>query len=135
MKFLENWGESLIQSRSLALTKSVRVEGLRKAHLGPRMDFARVEFVVEPADEFSVAVEVPNLDVTAEQQTFLEWAMFGFLDVVMMTEPYPTKSIRLTVTSAEFDPVSSNMVAFRLAGRDAGRKFVEEIGRTTRPRP
>ncbi|CAN5394384.1 hypothetical protein BH09MYX1_BH09MYX1_60310 [soil metagenome] len=91
--------------------------------------------MVDPADEFSAVLEVPGRDATAEQQAFLAWAIFGFLDVVMMTEPYPTKSIRVTVAAAEFDPVSSNMIAFRLAGRDAGRKFVVEVGRTTRPPP
>lgn len=127
MNYLEKWTKSLVSSRSLPLNRTVQVEGIRKAHLGPRMDFAQVSFVVEPADAFNAVVQVPNIEANVEHQRFVEWAIYGFLDVVMMTEPYPTKNITLTVVGAEIDPVSSNMVAFRLAGREAGRKFIEEL--------
>ena len=120
-------------SPSLALKATVRVEGIREKHLGPRMDFARVEFEVEPADGFIVVVQVPGIEGDAERQMFIDWAIFGFLDVVMVTDGYPVKSMKLTVVAAEFDAIDSSMRAFRLAGRDAGRALLEKLRAGTRP--
>jgi hypothetical protein len=89
------------------------------------MEIARVELLVEPAEAFEVIVAVSTIAPTSEHERFIEWAIFGFLDVVMVAEPYPIKSVKITVVDAEFDAVSSSMMAFRHAGRDAGRKFLE----------
>lgn len=88
------------------------------------MEVARIDLLVEPADLFEVVVAVPKLAPTPEHERFIEWAIFGFLDVVMVAEPYPIKSVKLTIMDAEVDAVSSSMMAFRHAGRDAGRKFL-----------
>jgi hypothetical protein len=135
MNYLEKWTESLLLGRSQPLTRTVRVEGVRKAHLGPRMDFAQVEFVVESADGFEVSIEVQNLEVNLEQRSFIDSAILGFLDVVMLAEPFPLKNIKLRVVGADFDPVSSNSMAFRLAGREAARKLLDEIRPGARAAP
>jgi hypothetical protein len=124
---LQNWVQSLVSAKSRLLTRTIRVEGVRKAHLGPRIDYARVEFLLEPAEDLDVVVQVVGIEVTREQQQFVESAIYGFLDVAMLAEPYPMKKMRVTVVGADFDPVSSNMIAFRLAGRDAAKKLLEEI--------
>ena len=125
MNYLEKWATGLLSSRSGRLPKAVRVGGSRKAHLGPRMEFARIELLVEPAQAFEVVVAVPTLAPTSEHEQFIEWAIFGFLDVVMLAEPYPIKSVKITVVDAEVDAASSSMMAFRHAGRDAGRQLLE----------
>ena len=74
-----------------------------------------------------MVVAVPNLDPSPEHRQFMEWAVFGFLDVVMLAEPLPLKNIKVTVTDADVDPVSSSMMALRRAGRDAGREMLEAL--------
>lgn len=101
--------------------------GVREAHLGPRMDCARVEFLLEPAEELDVVVQVVGVDASREKQQFIESAVHGFLDVVMLDTPYPINKMRVAVVGADFDPVNSNSVAFRLAGRDAAKKLLAEI--------
>ena len=124
---LQKWAQSLVSVKSRLLTRTIRVEGVREAHLGPRMDFAKVEFLLEPAEELDVVLQVAGIEASREQQQFVESAVYGFLDVVMMAEPYPVKKMRITVVGADVDPVNSNMFAFRLAGRDAAKKLLEEI--------
>ena len=125
MNYLEQWAAGFLSSRSGSLAKAVRVDGVRRVHLGPRIEIARIDLLVEPADAFQVVVAVPTVIPTPEHERFIEWAIFGFLDVVMLAEPYPIKRVRVTVVDAEVDAVSSSMMAFRHAGRDAGRKFLE----------
>jgi hypothetical protein len=127
MNYLEKWAGDLLSRQSRTLNEVVRVTGTRKAHLGPRLDFAQVTFAIAPASGFEVSIEVSNLDANRAHQAFIESAVFGFLDVAMLAEPYPYKNVRLHVLSAEFDPVSSNAMAFRLAGRDAGQKFLDAV--------
>jgi len=127
MNYLEKWAENLSTVRSQPLRRTVRVEGIHKAHLGPRMEFARVEFEAEPADRFIAVVRVPGIEADVEKQRFIEWAIFGLLDVVMLAEPSPLKNMRITVLGLDVDPVDSSMMAFRLAGREAGRRLLEDL--------
>jgi hypothetical protein len=124
MKYLEQWAAGLISSRSGPPVLAVRVEGIRKAHFGPRFEIARIELMIEPAEAFEVIVSMPELVPSIESDQFIDWAIFGFLDVAMTTEPFPVKDMRITVVGIEIDPVSSSMMAFRHAGRDAGRRFL-----------
>lgn len=126
-EYLQRWAQSLFSAKSRRLTRSIRVEGLRKAHLGPRMDYARVQFLLEPAEDLDVVFQVASIEASREQQELMESAVYGFLDVVMMAEPHPVKKMRIVVIGADVDPVSSNIAAFRLAGRDAANKLLEEI--------
>lgn len=130
--YLERWARDAVSRQSLPLARSVHVEGVRIAHLGPRMESARVEFLLEPAQEFEVAVELPPLG--AEQAHFVESAIFGFLDVVLLAEPRPYKDMKLRVLGVDVDPVSSSLIAFRLAGRDAGRKFLDAVRNQSTPK-
>ncbi len=131
--YLERWAHDAISRPSLSLARSVHVEGVRQAHLGPRMESARVQLLLEPAQEFQVAVELPSLNASPEQAHFVESAIFGFLDVVLHAEPRPYKDMKLRVLGVEVDPVSSSLIAFRLAGRDAGRKFLDALRNQSPP--
>lgn len=125
MNYLEQWAAGLLSSRTEPLTKAVRVNGTRNVHLGPRMEIARITLLIEPAEAFEANVATPRMSAKPDQARFIEWAIFGFLDIVMVAEQYPIRSIKITVVDTEIDPVSSSMMAFRHAGRDAGRKFLE----------
>lgn len=124
VKYLEKWAESLLAAPSLSHSKVVRVDGVRDAHLGPRMEVARVSFLIEPAAVFEV-VTADGVDLSPENERFLTSAIFGLLDVIMLADYCPIRDIKVTVVALVPDPVSSSQMAFRHAGRDAGRRFME----------
>ena len=125
--YLAKWAGDLISGESRRLPKAFRVQGVREAHLGPRLEVARVELLAEPADDLNVVFDTSGLAPRPELPPFVESAVFGFLDVVLLAEPYPLRKMTLTVVDMEVDPVSSSVRAFRLAGREAGRRLLEAI--------
>lgn len=125
MKYLERWYEDLVSKPSMPIEHAIQLQGVHDEHLGPRDAFAMVEFLIEPAPEFDVAVKLPDGELTSEQRMFLDHAVFGFLDVVLTTETYPIRAIRLTIVNASFHAISSSAMAFRQAGRDAARQFLD----------
>ena len=111
--------------RSATLPRVVRVEGLRRKHLGPHIEYARVVFEVAPADEF--AVSGPAAPLPEGCQDFLKANVFGLLDVVLTAGYFPLRNFALRVVEVDCHPIDSSSAAFRKAGRDAGRKLLQEI--------
>ena len=124
MKYLEKWAESLLAAPSLSHSKVVRVDGVRDAHLGPRMEVARVSFLIEPAAVFEV-VTADGVDLSPENERFLTSAILGLADADMAASDPWDRVMKLTLGALVVDPVSSSQMAFRHAGRDAGRRFME----------
>ena len=124
MKDLEEWAADVLARRPRTLNAEIRVEGSRQAHLGPKLESARVEFVVEPAENFSTSIEVHG--VSPHESMFVRAAIIGFLDVVLLAEQ-PIRNIRLRVVAMEVDPIDSSVMAFRRAGRDAGEHLLQAV--------
>jgi hypothetical protein len=124
--YLLLWAEDLSKARSLTLKSKITVVGERNQHLGPRMEFARVQVSAEPAPNFEVIDCVPANE-EARKHGFLDWAVFGLLDVLLVTESYPLKDIRVTLERIELSAIDSSQMAFRNAGRDAGRQIIEAL--------
>jgi hypothetical protein len=123
MNYLETWLSSLLSRPTGTLVRPVRVTGIRDKHLGPRLEYAVIDLLVEPSAAFEVDMSALS-NVTPESREFLEHAVFGVLDVIMLAEPLPIANVRIVFTDAKFDRVSSSKAAFRHAGRDAGRKLL-----------
>jgi len=70
---------------------------------------------VEPATSLEVRLS-PELERANNVQAFLQAALFGLLDVLLVTENYPLRNVRITFSHCEVDPVSSSQIAFRYAG-------------------
>jgi hypothetical protein len=100
----------------------VIVTGERDHHLGPRWEFAKLTIVAEPAERFEIVNEV-RMTPELEALRFPEWAIYGVLDVLMVAGSAPLTGVRLTLKDAGWNPVDSSAMAFRQAGRDAGRKI------------
>jgi hypothetical protein len=128
MNYFEKWLVDLGQRQSMPLSKAVCVEGVRDKKLGPRSDYAKIEVQCEPAERFEVMFDLPNLK-EAQQHAYLDWAICGMLDVLMTENTYPLRNVRLTIKGAVIDPIRSNQMAFRHAGRDAARNVFEAIKR------
>jgi hypothetical protein len=100
---------------------SVRVTGKYDRHLGGHWAFGSVTVKVEPSASFEVVDDLPE-DEGFRENGYLDWAIFGLLDVLMTNGFSPTVKIKVTVEAAEYCNVDSSQFAFRLAGRDAGQK-------------
>jgi hypothetical protein len=124
--YLNLWQQELLKLNSLTLKAKVTVIGERNKHFGPRWEMARIQITVEPAPNFEVHDEYPG-NQEARQEGYLDWAIFGLLDVLMLAESAPLKNIRVILEKAELDPVNSSCTAFRHAGRDAGHKLLQIV--------
>lgn len=124
--YLKLWQQELVKLTSLKLKSRVTIIGERNKHLGPRWEFARIQITIEPAPNLEVIDLCPDNE-EARLEGFLDWVVFGLLDVVMLTESAPLKDIRIILEKAEIDAVNSSCMAFRHAGRDAGRKLLQVV--------
>jgi hypothetical protein len=124
MNYLEEWAVSIIRRPSAKLKATVEIDGLRNAHLGPRWEYAKVRMRIEPSDGFDVRFDIPRNPGT-EQATYLDAAIMGLLDVVLVSESSPLTDIRVTVISIEEHEIDSSPRAFRMAGRDAGQSLLQ----------
>ncbi len=124
--YLKLWADGLLTRRSLTLKSKITVVGERNQHLGPRFEFAKVQMSVEPASSFEVVDALPANE-ELRQLGYPDWAVFGLLDVLTTAESSPLTNIRVILEKAEHHPVDSSQMAFRQAGRDAGRKIIESL--------
>jgi hypothetical protein len=124
MNYLEKWAQSIIRRTSNTLKAPVEIEAVRDAHLGPRWEYAKVRLRIEPAETFEVRSEVEIMDDTV-RQTYLDATIFGLLDVLLVAEASPLIRISVCVTALEQHEIDSTPMAFRMAGREAGRKLLQ----------
>lgn len=124
--YLNLWQQELLKPSSLTLKSKARVIGERNKHLGPRWEVARIQITVEPAPSFEVVDVYPG-NQEARQEGYLDWVVFGLLDILMVSETMPLKNLRIILEKAELDAVNSSCMAFRHAGRDAGRKLLQIV--------
>lgn len=127
MNYLARWAQDICSQSFLVLREGVRVEGTGKedVHTGPSWRYAKVAVFAEPAQEFSVSFDLPPTDVAALQADgWLDEVIFGVLDVLTTSESCPILGIALHITKADYDPISSSRIAFRMAGRRAARDML-----------
>jgi hypothetical protein len=128
MNYLDRWIEDLLSGESLQLKGAMQVEGIRNQHLGPRWQYAQLEISVEPSPQFLVDIQLDNaLIEELQKDKWLDWAIFGVLDILMFAAPRPLRNIRLIIVGARGDAINSSRMAFRQAGRDAGKKILKSI--------
>jgi hypothetical protein len=123
---LSYWAEEIMTRTPARFEGSHRVTGEYGPTTGPRRQYAKVEFLVEPAESFEVVTAVESIeDDQFWENVNPDWAVLGLLDVVLVAWPQPLRSIKITITNADYHPLWSSRMAFRMAGREAGRKLVE----------
>jgi len=124
--YLKMWAAELLKRNSLPLKSKITVTGERNQHLGPRFEFAKIQLSVEPSARFEV-VHASPADEELQKLNYLDWAIFGLLDILLTSESAPLSNVRVTLEKAEHHPIDSSPMAFRQAGRDAGRKIIETL--------
>ncbi len=120
------WAEALLSARPMPLLQSVTVVGERDAHLGPRLEFARVKISVEPANKLEV-VDAAQTNEEMRNLGYPDSVVLGILDILMVALSAPVRAVRIVLEEVEYDPISSSPMAFRQAGRDAGRKVIKAM--------
>lgn len=78
--YLHLWNQELLKLGSFTLNSKITVVGERNEHLGPRWESAKVRISVEPAPQFEV-IDAAAADAEARKAGYLDWAVFGLLDV------------------------------------------------------
>jgi hypothetical protein len=122
--YIELWAENLKRRKSFQLNGSFEIVGERNAHLGGRCEIATIRLTVRPAESFQVyADELSNLK-EVEENGYLDAAVFGILDILIVGESHPLTEVAILFQSMDIHPIESSASAFRQAGRDAGRKIL-----------
>jgi hypothetical protein len=128
--FLDRWGDQFRKQNSIVLREPITVVGERDRHLGPRWEFARVQLTVHPSHTLEV---IDNVAERSELERLgVGWpdcAVFGLLDVLMVSEYGPLYQVRVILEAAWYHDVDSSWQAFRNAGRGAGRKILQSLHR------
>lgn len=125
MDYITEWAKDFKARVSLELRKPVEVEGVCNVHLGPRWEFAKILLRAEPADEFCFDVNLGDKKRRFEDEGYIDSLIKGLLDSLLVSETAPLRKVRVTLISAEDHEIDSSTVAFRLAGRAAGRKILD----------
>lgn len=126
MNYIAKWCEEIQSRTPTSVPRRLTATGVRDQHVGPRMEYAKIEVVVEPAT--SLGIRFPtDVDAIETTRLFLEAAIFGLLDILLVSGPYPVRNVSITIARCEIDPINSSQMAFRYAGRDAGRKIIRAL--------
>jgi len=127
MDYLNSWAQNVIKRKSIPLQKVIEAEGLRDTHLGPRWEFAKIKIQAEPSDNFVVHFNINDSKrEKLDREGYLQAAIFGICDVLLVSNQAPLRDICITFLDAEEHEVDSSPNAFRMAGRDAARKLMEK---------
>lgn len=130
--YLALWSKNLSSSSEFPLRTAISVTGERDQHLGPRWEKAKIWLTIEPAESFEVIDAMPE-DKELQSFGYPDWAIFGLLDVLMVALSAPVRNVRITLEKGEYDPIDSCPMAFRQAGRDAGRKIIAALQEQASP--
>jgi translation elongation factor EF-G len=124
MDYLAFWMQTVVSRKSLPLREATQIDGLCNAHLGPRWEFAKITLRAEPWESFDVQVKLGAKQPKFEKEGYIDAAILGLLDTLLVSGQSPLKDVRVTLLDAEEHEVDSSPNAFRMAGRDAGLKLL-----------
>lgn len=128
MTSLQDWFQDRLTTPSAPMPGEVRVSVTHDQHLGPTWERAGLVLEVGPSDEFTV--ELVGEPAGADEREYANAAVLGFLDVAMVSTPFPLRDVRVRVVELSVDPVASSPMAFRRAGRQAAHEIIEELRKT-----
>lgn len=123
---LNKWFQSLTRGACISLESSAHVIGRVDIPLGGRSHIAGIEFTVIGANTGPTWSTIRQLE-PEELINYVEPAIFGFLDVCLTQYISPISGIHIEVVKLEIHPVHSSSIAFRLAGREAARVFLQKL--------
>jgi hypothetical protein len=93
-----------------------------------------IELEVEPSSSFEV-VDALQRNEEVRENGFLDWAILGLLDVLMVADPEPICNLRVVLKDMDYDHIESSQMAFRMAGRIAGQQIVSALSKDRNSAP
>lgn len=120
------WLDGIAKMRSSNLPATVTVTGEFNGYLVYSNQRAMVKMHIEPAQNLEVITDDGVL-AKIQYEEYIDWAIFGILDVLVFDKPLPYFNIRIVVEDADCNLIDCSPMAFRFAGRDAGYKVLQEI--------
>ncbi|MBR1224188.1 MULTISPECIES: hypothetical protein [unclassified Bradyrhizobium] len=129
--YIELWKHNVTARWAQTVESGIEITGERNRRLGPLWECAKVTIYVEPSDHFEV-VDLVESTSKAREEGYPDSFIFGLLDMLITLEHGPLIRIRVTLKTAEYDPINSTRNAYWQAGRDAGRKLAETVSRSRR---
>jgi hypothetical protein len=92
---------------------------------GPRRMYARVRIGISPGDTLNiVSVLDEGIYDRLEREGFLDFIVYGVLDVLLVEKVIPCTSFTLMLFEADIHDVHSSQMAFRCAAQDAARQLI-----------
>jgi hypothetical protein len=122
--FLEDWMRELVVGWAASVEKSTQATGTWHMRASGRVQSADVLIEVEPAEDFSVSIELSREQLATEGiHEYVKATIFGVLDVFLAERTPPLREVHLTILEVKVYPVGASMRAFRQAGRIAAGKI------------
>ena len=124
---IQEWMDDLRHKPHMTIQDSLELHVTLDQHLGPAWLFAGLDVVVQPHDGWAVSLALPEGDGDLIPEPYIRGAIYGFMDVLLLQPHRPVLNLHVTLTGFRYDPVNSSAMAFRLAGRMAGRQLLERV--------
>lgn len=125
MVTIRDWASSIENAPLVGISTTKQVEGVCKVGRGGRFLFAAVEMTFAPHEALLLEASVPGEDGgTAKAEGWIDSALMGVLDVMLVGPPVPINKFRCTLDAIKHHPVDSSPEAFRLAGRKAAEAYL-----------
>ncbi|MGH1540061.1 MAG: hypothetical protein ACRBHB_06545 [Arenicella sp.] len=124
---LDDWRSSYEELHNVGVHTSVKVEGVCKKVLGGRALYAGVELHFRESTELVFLSELSDTEYKqAYEEGWLRGIYLGVLDIMLVKPIVPVTAFSCTVNAIRFHEVDSSVKAFRLAGRYATEKYLEQ---------
>jgi len=117
------WLDGQPRPKPRTISVPIRASGKFDGYLVYGIQRAEIELEVEPSSNFEV-VDTLQRNEEVRENGFLDWAVFGLLDVLMVADPEPICNLRVVLIDMDYDHIETSQMAFRLAGRIAGQQIV-----------
>lgn len=124
---LDDWLNSYQELHQVGVHSAARVSGVCKKVLGGRALYAEVELCFAESTELTFLSGLSDKEYQrAYDEGWLRGLYLGVLDVMLVKPIVPVTVFSCTVNAIRFHELDSSVQAFRVAGRYAAEKFLEQ---------
>ncbi len=121
---VQDWMNSYADMPLVKIRNIGDVDGICKVGRGARFLYARVTLTFSPSDRLEFTNSTSRAKDTTHLGHWLKYVCLGVLDVMLVHPATPITGFRCDVKDLDFHDVDSTNEAFRLAGRDAAKRFL-----------
>ena len=124
---LNDWLKSYENLQPMGINSSVNVIGVCKKVFGARALYAEVEICFTESKDLKFNSMLPGIEnQQAYDEGWLKGVYLGVLDVMLVRPLVPITVFTCTVNTIRFHEIDSSAQAFRVAGRYAAERFLEQ---------